>query len=204
MIIAENKGGGNKVLAPAGTHVARCYSMIEIGTITEDVMGEQKTMKKVRVSWELPNELHTFDDSKGEQPLAVHKEFTLSFHEKATLRKYLESWRGKQYTEDEAKRVDVSKLIGAPCMVTLMHKTSKSGNAYVEITGIAPVMKGMTCPPAINEPVLLYFNMPNWEGVFNALPDFLKEKIQSSQEYKKFQAPTQSEASQDDNGDLPF
>lgn len=202
MIIAENNGGGSRVLISAGTHVARCYGMVEVGTITEDIMGESKTAKKVRVSWEFPNELHIFDDSKGPQPLAIHKEFTLSMHEKASLRKYLESWRGKQYTEADAKRVDVSKLIGAPCMITVMHKVSKSGNTYAEITGIAPVMKGMTCPDQINKSLLLYFNMEGWQEVFDTLPDFLKDKIKTSREFQNFQEPTSQATSND--SDLPF
>ena len=37
-----------------GNYVARCYQMIEIGTVEEEYMGQMKTQKKVRVGWEFP------------------------------------------------------------------------------------------------------------------------------------------------------
>jgi hypothetical protein len=46
----------------------------------------------------------------------ISKEFTLSMHEKSTLRQFLESWRGKAFTEKEALSFDVTALIGKPCL----------------------------------------------------------------------------------------
>ncbi len=43
-ILAENNGGGNfeRELIPAGLQVARCYSMIEIGSVAETWEGQSK------------------------------------------------------------------------------------------------------------------------------------------------------------------
>src|SRR4051812_29825095 len=41
-------------LIPAGNYPARCYQMIQIGTVEELVMGETKVLNKVRIGWELP------------------------------------------------------------------------------------------------------------------------------------------------------
>src|SRR5688572_13638566 len=110
MINATNKGTIRELI-PAGNYLARCFQMIEVGTVTENVMGKQVIAKKVRIGWELPTELKVFNPEKGEQPLAISKEYTLSMNEKSNLRKDLKSWRGKDFTEEEAKCFDITKLI---------------------------------------------------------------------------------------------
>src|SRR3990167_9222440 len=57
-------------LAPAGNHIARCYSMVHIGTIKETIRGEVKELNKVRISWELPTEKKIFNSDKGEEPFS--------------------------------------------------------------------------------------------------------------------------------------
>lgn len=50
-IIAENTGG-NFVLIPAGNHLARCYEMIQIGTVVETSgIYVGKESHKVRLTW---------------------------------------------------------------------------------------------------------------------------------------------------------
>lgn len=203
-IIAENTPS-NFVLVPSGNHIARCISMIQIGTIREE-SGKYagKEMHKVRLSWETPNEKHDF--GKGLQPFTVSKEFTLSMNEKATLRKMLESWRGKAFTEDQAMAFDITALLGKPCMLSVIHKTSGKGNEYADISSIATLPKGIDCPPQINPTQLLSFDEWN-ETVFESLPDFLKNKIKSSKEYAKLMNPQTTEVKpsvESDNDDLPF
>ena len=78
-IIATNKGGeSNYTLIPAGNHIARCYSMVELGTLTETILGQEKQVHKIRLTFELPDELRVFNPEKGEQPCVISKEFTLS------------------------------------------------------------------------------------------------------------------------------
>jgi len=181
-IIATNEGGGNYTPVEAGTYAARCYQMVHIGTVEENIMGENKVMNKVRLSWELPTELKEFKEGEGEKPYSVSKEFNLSMHEKATLRKFLEGWRGKAFTEDEAKRFDITALLGKPCMLSIIHKETKAGKVRAEINSISNMPKGMTCPEQINESY--EFNYDSFdEEKFNKLPDFLKDKMRQSVEY---------------------
>lgn len=187
-ILAENNGGGNfeRELIPAGIQVARCYSMIEIGTVAETWEGQSKLSKKVRLTFELPNEMRVFKPENGEQPMSISKTFTLSMHEKAGLRKFLESWRGKTYTEAEALKFDVSKLLGAAGMLTITH-TDKEGKTYANIQAVAPVMKGMTCPDQMNPSKILSYDAFDWD-VYNELPKFLQDQIASTPEYGRIQA----------------
>jgi hypothetical protein len=151
-ITATNSGGSSYEPIPAGTYLARCYSMVQIGTVEEEFQGLKKQVNKVRITWELPTEMKVFNPEKGEQPQAISKEFTLSMHEKSSLRAFLTSWRGKGFTEDEAKEFDVTKLLGKPCMISIFHQASKSNpeKSYERIASISPVMKGMECPPQVN------------------------------------------------------
>lgn len=191
-IIAKNTGGGDYAPMEAGMYVARCVQMIQIGTITEIINGESKTQHKVRLGFEFPTELKVFKEENGEQPYMLSKDYGLSMHEKATLRNHLETWRGKKFTEDEAKSFDVTKLLGVPCTINVIHKVAKSnGKTYAEIGSISPLMKGQPCPDAISPIQELSFDNFNWE-LFNSLPDFLKSKIQGSLEFKELSSENKS------------
>jgi len=207
-IIAENNGG-NFTLIPAGNHIARCYEMIQIGTVVEKTgIYAGKETHKVRLTWETPDETHDF--GKGLQPFLISKEFTLSMNEKATLRKMLESWRGKAFTDDEAKKFDVTKLLGKPCMLNVIHKKSGAGKDYADISSISTLPKNFTCPDQVNQSRVLSFDDWN-EILFESLPDFLKDKIKSSREFAALMNPGTTEAApahqtsdEIDTSDLPF
>jgi hypothetical protein len=188
-IIASNSSNG-KTFAPveAGNFVARCYSMVHIGTIPEEYKGEKKETNKVRLTFELPTETKVFREENGEQPYVISKEFTLSLHEKASLRKFLESWRGKGFTEQEASHFDVSKLLGKPCMLNIIHKTKLDGSIRADISSVSPIPKGLTCPPAVL-PILIFSVNQFDPEIFETLPEFLRDKIRSSREYKQLSIP---------------
>lgn len=192
MPINATNNGTVRELIPAGNYVARCYQMIEIGTVTDTVMGKQVTAKKVRIGWELPEELRVFNPEKGEQPLVISKEYTLSMNEKSNLRKDLKSWRGKDFTEDEAKCFDITKLIGAACMLNIIHKPSASDptKVYEQIAGLTPLPKSMKAPPAINPVFLLSYDDFDSKA-FSSLPDFIKTKMQSSMEFQAISNPNE-------------
>uniref|UniRef100_A0A6H2A314 Uncharacterized protein n=1 Tax=viral metagenome TaxID=1070528 RepID=A0A6H2A314_9ZZZZ len=200
-IIAKNKG--NYELVPAGTFPARCYSMIHIGTIQESFQGKITELNKVRIAWELPTEKKEFVPSEGEKPYSIGKEYTLSMNEKSNLRKMLESWRGKGFTVDEAASFDITVLLGKPCLLSIIHKTSKTGNEYADISSITTLPKGMECPKQIYES--FEFSLVNFdEDKFNTLPDWLKDKIKLSKEFKHIANPGAIEINNDDDDGLPF
>ena len=171
----------------AGNHIARCVQMIEVGTVSTEYLGEPKQLHKVRVTWELPLETKVFKEENGEQPFVLSKEYTLSMHEKSNLRKDLEAWRGKKYTEEETKGVDITKLVGVPCMLNVVHE-EKKGNVYANIASITPLPKGMVCPPQVNNSFVLSYDNFNFE-MFNSLPAWLKEKMEATPEFQKVKSP---------------
>jgi hypothetical protein len=185
-IIAKSSGGGSieRKVVPAGNHVARCYGMIQIGTVEQEYMGEKKKLHKVMVDFELPLEMAVFKEGEEAKPFVISKDFTLSFNEKSTLRKMLESWRGKAFTDQEAANFDITKLVGAPCMLNIVHKASADGTkTYANITGITPIPKGLQCPEQVNSTRILAYDAWN-QDLFMTLPEWLADKISATPEYK--------------------
>ena len=170
-------------LCPAGTQVARLYSVVHIGTVAFEYMGEAKTANKVRLTFELPNEMRVFKDGEPEKPMVISSEFALSMHEKASLRKFIEGLVGTTLNADEAAGFDVESLIGTPCLLNIVH-TTKNGKEFANIKTASPLVKGMEAPPAINAPLALNYG-DKWDvQVFEALPGFLKDKMKATPEYE--------------------
>lgn len=201
MIPATNETTNNFNIVPAGTYVARCYSMVQIGTIEEEYLGQKKEMNKVRITWELPTELKEFKQGDGEKPYSVSKDFTLSMYEKANLRKFLEGWRGKGFSEEEAKSFDITALLGKPCMISIIHKVSKQNKPYAEISSVTSLPKGIVCPDQVNKNFEFSFH-PFEKDKFDKLPEWLQNKIKTSKEYKLLNEPNNIDIS--NNDDLPF
>jgi hypothetical protein len=208
-IYAEKKEGSDFQPVEPGTYVARCYSMIEIGTIETEFNGEKKKAHKVAGTWELPTELAVFKEEKGPEPYVVSKKYTLSMHEKSNLRKDLESWRGKGYTNDEVKRFDITKLLGQPCLLSVIQqpRMDDPSKTYTSISSISKLMKGQECPPQVNPTKVLSYDEFNWE-VFDGLSDYMKDLIKTSEEFQRMQTPNNirtEETGNDENNDpLPF
>lgn len=195
-------------LPPAGNHIARCFSMIHIGTVKQVIRGETKELNKVRITWELPTEQRVFKPEQGEQPFSISKDYTLSMYEKSNLLKDLQSWRGKPFSEDEIKSFDVTKLLGIPCMLNVIHSKSKSsGKEYATIASISGLPKGISCPPQINSN--FEFSLESFDDKkFSSLPEWIRKQIIESKEYKSFFNPSETEVNQEivdnEHSDLPF
>lgn len=171
-------------LIPQGMHVARCYSMVHIGTVEWEWKGEKKQSDKVRLTFELPNEMRVFSEEKGSQPMVIDREYTLSMYEKANLRQDLENWRGAKFTEQEADDFDITKLLGTPCMLNVIHNKAKNENVYANIGNINPLMKGMSCPDQINSTFEFNYTDKFDYAWVEDQPDFIQDAIKSTPEYQ--------------------
>lgn len=165
---------------PAGSHAARCYQFVHIGTVTEVIQGKEVVLNKARFTFELPDELR--DDGK---PNVISEEFTLTMSKKGNLRKFLDGMLGHALTEEEAKSFDVESLIGKTCLLNVIHKISPSkGTTYAKINNASPLPKGMKCGEAVNPVLIINYTDAFDEMIIDTLPDFIKNKIKSSVEYK--------------------
>lgn len=187
MSIYAEDSGFTRELIPPGNYVARCYQMIQIGT----VQGQFGLRKMVRIGWELPEELRVFDPAKGAQPLVIANEYGLSMNSKANLRQMLASWRGKDFTAAEAKKFDITKLIGVSCMLNIIHAPGVADptKTYQRISSVSTIPKSMKAPAAILPVQVLSFD--KWDqALYDSLPEFLRNKIALSAEYQALKNPT--------------
>ena len=136
-IMAKSSGDGQTFeSAPAGMHQAVCVDVVDLGVLDVTWQGVSKRQHKVNVAWQINEDR---DDGK---PYLVFKRYTLSLGEKATLRKDLESWRGKPFTRDEEMGFDVETVIGVNCLLNITHRTV-GDKTYANVASVNPIMKGM-------------------------------------------------------------
>lgn len=182
---ASNYGNKEFKLVPAGTHLARCYQFIHLGNVPNTFPGAKSAIvNKIRLTWELPEELEVFKEGEAPQPFVVSQDYTLSMNEKANLRKMIQSWYGKTFTDEEADNFDTELLVGMDCLLTINHVT-KNDKTYANIQNVTKLPSKMVCPNPINKPSIV-----TWENmtmdIFNNLPKFLRDKMRVSEEYKQY------------------
>lgn len=135
-IYASAGSGGSFTPAPQGVHQAVCVDVVDMGLMETTFQGVTKMQHKVRIVWQIEEAM---EDGK---PFLVQKRYTLSLHEKAQLRKDLESWRSRPFTDAELKRFDVETILGVNALLNVMH-VSKDGKTYANVTAVMPIKKGM-------------------------------------------------------------
>ena len=215
--IVENTAPSSDFKAvPAGLHLARCYRIIDLGTQRSEYEGVEKHQRKIMLGWEL----HGKDDEGNElvtdrgDPLAIFKNYTLSWNDKANLRIDLQNWRNKPFTSAEMQRFDIQSILGAWCMLTVIQRPGKTGKNYANVKAVAPVpsvIKSAGLPPAVNVNQVFRLAEPDYE-LYDTFGKGLKAMIESSPEWQAVQdkksAPkpvkTPSSGFDDIEDDLPF
>lgn len=209
--IATDSGGGNFKRVPPGAYIGRCYSLVDLGTqLTSGQYGE-KAQHKIRIGWELfgeDEEGHplTIDVDGHQMPMTITKGYTVSLHEKSGLRRDLASWRGKDFTDEEAKGFDVSKLIGAYCMVNVT-QSETNGKTYSNVAGLTPLPGALKAskPAPVHGNVIFDLDKPDME-VFNKFHEKLQEAIKKSPEWAHIHGKghVKTDPAFDDEDSIPF
>jgi len=170
----------------AGNHFAICIMLIDLGTQKKEFAGQIKYLRQVRIGFETVDETAVFKEENGNQPFLLTKDLTLSMAEKSSLRLLLESWRGAKFKEEELQDYDLKNILGKTCLLNTVVNTSKDGTrSFSNINQATPVPKSMVREVEPVNPIVYFdLNSPDW-NVFETFPDFVKDKIKASPEYKK-------------------
>lgn len=209
--IASDSGGGNFKRVPAGAYIGRCYSLIDLGTQLSSGQYGDKMQHKLRIGWELFGEDEngnplTVDVDGKEMPMTISKSYTVSLHEKAGLRKDLAAWRGKDFTDEEAKAFDVSKLIGAYCMVNVTTSES-NGKTYSNVAGLTPLPGALknAKPAPVHDAQVFDLDNPDMK-VFAAFHEKLQEAIKRSPEWQRSNRGSEhfDSSTTPDDEEIPF
>jgi hypothetical protein len=141
-IIAKADPGKTFAKAPEGQHQAVCVDVIDLGMHEESFGGKSKGLThKCAIVFQI-DEVNPETGKRFE----IGKEFTVSMGEKANLRKFLGSWRGKSYTATEAEQgTPLHKLGGVNALIQIEHKqsTQNPDRTYANIISVSSLPKGM-------------------------------------------------------------
>ena len=197
MKLKTGGGGSDWERAPEGTHIARCCSVIDLGTQASQQFGDRDV---VRIEFELCNELMT----SGAR-FMVGREYTnfVSLSGTSNLKRDLEAWRTQPFTQESLQAFDIENLLDKPCMVTVQHRES-GGKTYANIVAITAPHKGTEAAALSVEP--LYFDFETRDAkAWNRLPEWLHNRIMKAKNWQlegNLPAPAAEQEGFDD--DIPF
>lgn len=173
-LYATDEGGSNFALCPAGNVQAVVAMVCDLGMEKFAQPGAaEKWNRKVVLLFEV-NHLMPDGEHTG-QRFMLSAKYTLSLHEKSTLRRVLEGWAGKQFTPEQCKKMDIEKLKGKNALVNVIAYTKKDGSEGRKIGTISPIMAGMA--PMVPEVT----QAPEWVAKQLAENDAAWAKHQNSQ-----------------------
>ena len=176
MSLLAKEPENERILISEGVHLAVCIGVWDLGTQHSKVFD--KEIHQVLIMWEIPHERITIDNKS--LPMAISKRYTLSLNEKASLRKDLESWRGKAFPAETLKEgFDLKKILGKTCQIQIIHNEN-NGKTYANIAGIMALPKGTE--PLESENPLRFYSMADSKEVPEDTPEWIKEIIKQSKE----------------------
>lgn len=153
-IMAPMGGNGGFQVHPEGQFAAVCVDVVDVGLVEYQTPEGPKIQHKVDLYWYCGHDKTddagktTMDADGRAVPLLVKQRYTLSSHERSTLRKHLEGWYAKTFDNATlAKKggFDVEKVLGRPCLLIVTHAI-RGDNTYANVTGIMALPKGMDAP----------------------------------------------------------
>ncbi len=133
--ITARDEGGTFERPPEGGFSAVCVDIVDLG-----YQFNAKFLKvehKCAIVFQLDER-----DSKGKL-FEIANRMTVTFGEKANLRKFLSAWRGKSYGDDEARAgAPLDKLEGQAAYITVEHNPV-GDKTYANIVSITRLPKGL-------------------------------------------------------------
>jgi hypothetical protein len=142
MAIHVPKRNRTFIPAPAGTHAAVCVKVVDLGEVTTEFNGEQKTQPKIAWVFQIDKR------APSGKPFNVWIRFTFSSHKKGNLAGALKNWFGRAFTESEIDELDFASLVGKPALISVIH-VNQRGKTFANISSIIPLPEGMKAPTLI-------------------------------------------------------
>ena len=195
--IVATMGANEYPKVPTGVHNARCVRVIDLGTQRSDYGGNITYKRQVLVIWEIPDQI------TNDQPMTISKFYTLSLHEKSNLGMDLVSWRGRPFTEQEKQGFDITKLIGVPCQINVMH----NDNGKEKVSSVMPLGKDTKIHEQHHESIS--FSIDDFQKgqreQFNKLSEGIRKMILRSKELDGIDtSDLGDEGNGNDLGKVPF
>ena len=167
-----------------GVYIGICVGVIDLGEQYSETF--KKYSNDVQIVWELVGETVEVDGET--KPRQLSRTFSIALNKKSKIRAFLSSWNAKQYTDDEFAALELFDQIGRACQLNVI--LNETGE-YANVDSIMPLPKGMPAPTTNTPPIR--WDMDAWDdAVFQALPEWVQDKIKQSTQWQKEHAPTES------------
>ena len=162
-----------------GTYLGVCSMLIDLGMQYSEQYKNRS--RKVLIGWEIPEETIELDD--GPHPRTISKTYTASLNERANLRADLAAWRGRDFTDTELAAFDLHNIIGASCLINIIHST-RDGRTYANISSIMALPKGMAKGKLAEPPIVFDLDTDPLEAL-DKMPKWIVERIKKSETYQE-------------------
>lgn len=170
-ITVSGKGEGNYKGLETGIYNARCDLIADLG-MQETKFGDKH---KLYIRFAVPDQVVEGND--GEFQMSIGTTLTASLSKKANLRKMLESWRGKPFTEEELEGFELTNLLNAPATL-VVGSYLKDGEERAKLDNV------IRCKSEVGklfrEPAA--FSVDSSPEELEAAPEWIREKIQFHQQ----------------------
>ena len=176
-MIASDNGGQTIPKLEGGVYTATSSAIVDLGLQTSEKF--QKTQRKFMMIWNIKDEEVEVNGEK--LPRTITKEYSFSLNEKSTLRKDLQAWRGKMFTEEELQGFNLLNILNKACQLQIILE-EKNGKQYNNIAGIMSLPKGTVIEPLSNT---YYFDIEDESTYMNwmSIPIWIQEKIKKADNY---------------------
>ena len=183
----KSKGGNfvEQALLPVDNYPARVVQVIDLGLQDGgEWKGEKKPpVNKLSITYELVDSFMQDADGNDieDKPRWVSEELNM-FSPDADKAKCNQRYRA--IDPELVYDYNWAELVGSPCYVMIAHKESK-GKTYANVGIVTPYIvskRNPELPDLVNPSKVFDLGEPDME-VFNALPEWLQDKIKDNLEY---------------------
>lgn len=204
LIVSESGGGSNFSILEEGSYAAVCYMLVDIGLQRSEYYGNSSP--KVIIGWEIADEYVEIDGEK--KPRVFSARYTASLNEKAILRRDLAAWRGRDFTDAELAEFNLRNIVGAPCLIQIIHKKAANGKTYANLASVMKLPKGMAAPKLTLDTVVYDIEESDPADV-DKLPEWIAKQVKDSETYQQRIRNASGGAAkmidlEDVDGEIPF
>ena len=177
-MVASDNGGIEIPKLEGGVYRSISSAMVDLGLQKSEKF--KTTQRKFILIWTIQGEEVEINGEK--QARQISKEYSFSLNEKSTLRKDLQSWRGKVFTDEELRGFNLLNVLNVACQLQIV-LDEKNGKQYNNIAGIMSLPKGTKISPLDD---VYYFDIENMETWSNwgRITKWIQERIKKAENFE--------------------
>lgn len=177
-LIAKSEGNMSIEKLEAGVYTAISSGIIDLGIQRSEKFNN--STRKFRLVWDILGEEIEINGEK--MPRTMSKEYSLSLGEKSNLRKDLQAWRGKAFTEEELSGFNLVDILNVGCQLQILNE-EKNGKTYNNIAGIMSLPKGSSIEKLDKTMIFDIETVETW-GEWSNIPKWIQDTIKKAENYE--------------------